>query len=42
MLSSLLSAQHGGAADNKQRAFMSALAYRFLHKTLNVAKALAR
>ena len=25
---------HGGAADNKQRAFMSTLAYEFLEQTL--------
>eukprot|EP01047_Picozoa_sp_COSAG01_P134127 COSAG01_NODE_64218_length_277_cov_0.865169_1_plen_38_part_01 len=25
---------HGGAADNEQRAFMSTLAYQFLHRSL--------
>ena len=29
---------HGGAADNKQRAFMTTLVYEFLWKTLNAAK----
>ena len=31
---------HGGAADNKQRAFMWALTYRFVAKTLGLSAAL--